>query len=237
MNTIDADAAKLAGLQIDQLQKLRQGHRTLADIKWFNDLKREDLSDLQSGRKRIMVPPTPPEPTGSLEWVHSLGMLTVPMNYVAEKRLEAFRPTYEKNAALFHHWPHDLTDKKHARASIKIKAGQVFNVDAYMWFGPDTDLSVCLGIIASMRGTFLLGSYGASLVLEHMHSVLIKDRPYVSLDEERSLAFCEGTFWGGGAPYIIVDGYDGKWKFGFYPFNARMDSRMQLILRFSDPRS
>ena|SRR3989338_5367863 len=38
MNFIDEDAAKLAGLQVDMLQKLRRQQMTLAQFEWFNNL-------------------------------------------------------------------------------------------------------------------------------------------------------------------------------------------------------
>lgn len=47
MNTIiDADAAKLAGLQIDLLQKVRQGHVTLGQLEWFTGLSKEERNNL-----------------------------------------------------------------------------------------------------------------------------------------------------------------------------------------------
>jgi len=38
---IGADTVKLAGLQIDQLQKVRKGHITLEHLEWFNNLSKE----------------------------------------------------------------------------------------------------------------------------------------------------------------------------------------------------
>lgn len=43
---IDADAAKLAGLQIDLLKKMRQGHVTLAQLEWFTGLSKEARDNL-----------------------------------------------------------------------------------------------------------------------------------------------------------------------------------------------
>ena len=39
---IDADTAKLAGLQIDLLQKVRSGQVTMDHLEWFNNLTKED---------------------------------------------------------------------------------------------------------------------------------------------------------------------------------------------------
>lgn len=48
--TIDAGSAKLAGLQIDTLTKVRQGHITLAQWERFNNLSAEDR-EMMFGRK------------------------------------------------------------------------------------------------------------------------------------------------------------------------------------------
>ena len=45
---IDADAAKLAGLQIDLLQKMRQGHITLDHLEWFTGLSRNARNSFMS---------------------------------------------------------------------------------------------------------------------------------------------------------------------------------------------
>ena len=47
--TIGADAAKLAGLQIDLLQKIRNGQITVGDLEWFNRLTAGDRNRLKSG--------------------------------------------------------------------------------------------------------------------------------------------------------------------------------------------
>lgn len=50
--TIGVDAAKLAGLQIDILQKVRAGHITLAHIEWFGGLTREERDRLSDNRAK-----------------------------------------------------------------------------------------------------------------------------------------------------------------------------------------
>ena len=49
--TVDADAAKLAGLQIDLLQKFRAGHLTDPQIEWFLGLSRQERDRLESYRR------------------------------------------------------------------------------------------------------------------------------------------------------------------------------------------
>ncbi len=48
---IGADAAKLAGLQIDMLSKMRSGQMTLAQVEWFNNLTKEQREAFLSGKK------------------------------------------------------------------------------------------------------------------------------------------------------------------------------------------
>ena len=46
---IGADAAKLAGLQIDLLQKIRSGQVTLDHLEWFSKLRKEVLKFFDLG--------------------------------------------------------------------------------------------------------------------------------------------------------------------------------------------
>lgn len=48
MTIIEADTAKLAGLQIDMLQKMRQGQMTMDHLEWFNNLSKQQR-DMLSG--------------------------------------------------------------------------------------------------------------------------------------------------------------------------------------------
>jgi hypothetical protein len=59
MNTvIGADAAKLAGLQIDLLQKIRNGQVTPDHLEWFNKLTREERERFCNGAHAISVSST-----------------------------------------------------------------------------------------------------------------------------------------------------------------------------------
>jgi len=50
---IGADAAKLADLQIDLLQKIRNGQVTLDQLEWFNKLTREERERFYNGMRAI----------------------------------------------------------------------------------------------------------------------------------------------------------------------------------------
>lgn len=47
---IEVDAAKLAGLQIDMLQKLRDGQMTIKQMEWFNNLSNDERDYLLEKR-------------------------------------------------------------------------------------------------------------------------------------------------------------------------------------------
>jgi hypothetical protein len=234
MNSIIvADSARLAGLQIDLLQKLRQGQITADQLEWFNKLTKEVREDVLAGRKLIMEPPQPPEPKGSLEWIQNLGMLEVPDGYVHETRLDDFCAAHDEHRK-FTWTGRDLSSKKNSKASVQLKPGQVFWVDAYMWFGPRTTLRPFIDLLKGMKALFL-GAHGASLVLELMSKEMIRDRSYCSLDECECLPRCDGSFCGLGVAAASTNEY-GEWHFGVHQLDAIINPRVNLILRFSDPR-
>ena len=86
---IGADAAKLAGLQIDQLQKVREGQITLDHIEWFNHISKETRDSYTAGfvlpgGRVIGVAPKPEPPAQPLEkfgLLADLGIITVPADY------------------------------------------------------------------------------------------------------------------------------------------------------------
>ncbi len=82
---IDASAAKLAGLQIDTLQKVRSGQITLGQWERFNNLSTDDR-EARFGAK----PTNPAETTDKFALLVDLGIITVPEDYVHEKWLTTF---------------------------------------------------------------------------------------------------------------------------------------------------
>ncbi len=52
--TVGAEAAKLAGLQVDSLTKFRDGQLTLDQWEWFNNLSRETRDQLMTGKVEIV---------------------------------------------------------------------------------------------------------------------------------------------------------------------------------------
>ena len=74
MNTIiGADAAKLAGLQIDLLQKIRSGQITLGHLEWFSKLTKEERERFCSGAYVIPSRVIPIDRTTPFDPVKLLG--------------------------------------------------------------------------------------------------------------------------------------------------------------------
>ena len=107
MNTIiDADAAKLAGLQIDTLQKVRSGQITLGQWEWFNNLSMDDREARFGDVKKTKLEP-------SLDFAVRVDRSVKPKypDWVKKGKLwhpelECFRPA-EYNLRTVKPWLHD----------------------------------------------------------------------------------------------------------------------------------
>lgn len=80
---IGVEAAKLAGLQIDLLQKHRQGNVTSAHLEWFLGLKVTERDALVAGEK---LPPkfaAPRKRAEKFELLVDLGIITVPEDHIS----------------------------------------------------------------------------------------------------------------------------------------------------------
>jgi hypothetical protein len=108
MNTIiDAGSAKLAGLQIDTLSKYRAGQLTLDQWERFNNLSPDDR-EARFGDWKKLEPTTPAEPTEKFALLVDLGIITVPDDYVHDKRLTTFG---KQNRKKFYYYNDEINDK------------------------------------------------------------------------------------------------------------------------------
>mgnify|MGYP000406447758 CR=1 FL=1 len=70
----NAEAAnRLAGLQIDELQKIRNGHITLDQKEWYNNLYAKEREQLFQGNYELVAKPT-------LKNLESKGIVSIPQN-------------------------------------------------------------------------------------------------------------------------------------------------------------
>ena len=128
MNTIiDADAAKLAGLQIDTLQKVRSGQITLGQWERFNNLSTDDR-EARFGDWKKLEPTAPAEPTEKFALFVDLGIITVPDDYVHDNRLTTFG---KQNRKKFYSYNDEITDRNFPNPTRVLKPGDKLRVRAF----------------------------------------------------------------------------------------------------------
>jgi len=182
MENIGVDAAKLAGLQIDTLQKLRAGQITIGQWERFNNLSPEDREACFGTAKK---PPTPqPVPVEKFTLLADLGIITVPEDYDRTKSLAKFAEKYRDE---FLHYNKDITDANFANPSRILKAGdQLWTYAFKQAVSGRTTSTERLDFIRSRQG-ILTGAQGASLVFEQKRNQLPKGYWYYSFDQKDAL--------------------------------------------------
>lgn len=118
---IDADAAKLAGLQIDTLQKVRSGQITLGQWERFNNLSMDDREARFGDWKK-------PEPTEKFDLLVDLGSITVPDDYDHATQLDKFM---KKNRKKFYGINDNITDVNFPNPTRVLKPGDKLRVRAF----------------------------------------------------------------------------------------------------------
>jgi hypothetical protein len=185
MNTIDAEAAKLAGLQIDLLQKMRSGHVTLGHLKWFLGLNVSERDGLV--RNGIHIPrPQDPVASGESKFalLVDLGILTVPEDYDHATRLTTFSKLNRKN---FYYYNDEITDRNFPNPTRVLSPGDELRVRAFKQVvGGKTTSEERLAFLATQKAIHT-GAQGASLVFEKMRYQLPKGKWYASFDDKDRL--------------------------------------------------
>lgn len=186
MNTIiDADtvAIKLASLQIDTLSKYRAGQITLDQWERFNNLSTDDR-EARFGDWKKPEPTAPAEPTEKFALLVNLGIITVPDDYVHEKRLKTF---VKKNLKKFYYYNEDITDKNFPNPTRVLKPGDKLRVCAFKQVvGGTTTSEERMAFLATQKAVHT-GVQGASLVFEQKRDQLPKGKWYSSFDEKDRL--------------------------------------------------
>ena len=151
MNTIiGADTAKLAGLQIDMLQKVRSGHLTIAHIEWWQNLpksERDRLSGAISPDQRFTL-------------VKTLD-ITVPDGYVHATQLATFKRNHGEKCYFYND---DISDENFAKVTTPLTPGRKFKVKVFKQVVAGAVTSEeRMAFLRSRRAVFT-GAQGASLV-------------------------------------------------------------------------
>lgn len=196
-DTIGADAVKLAGLQIDLLQKVRQRHITLSNLEWFTGLSSD-------AREALMV--GAPAPKEKFALLVDLGIITVPDNYVHEKRLTTFG---KQNRKKFYYYNNDITDKNFSNPTRILKPGDKLRVRAFKQVVDGTTTSEERMAFLATQKAVHTGAQGASLVFDQKRDQLPKGKWYASFDEKDRLWYAGGYHR---VPYVFAHS-DGDFSF------------------------
>ena len=207
---IGAEAAKLAGLWVDALQKMRDGQMALGHLEWFNNLTKDERDRFMAGEKPVSKP-TSPDKFGLFK---DLGIITVPKDYVHNTRLASFE---KENRKKFYYWNDAITDKNFNKATTKLVAGRKFRVKIFKQIVGGTTTSEERLAFLKTQNAILVGAQGASLVFEQKREDLPKGYWYVSFDEKEAL-------WKDADGYhrvpCLLRRSDGDWNFGLGGFGG-----------------
>ncbi len=196
---IGADAAKLAGLQIDMLQKMRSGQMTLAQVEWFNNLTKEQREAFLSGKKLPSIDPR-------FEFVKEF-QVTVPKDYNHGTQLG----TLKKEE--FYYFNDAITDRNFRNATQKLVPGKTYTAKLFSIKKTVTSLD-CLGLYKAV-GAILTGAQGMSLVYQLKKDELPKGKWTVSFDQKDAL--WQGSDGDHRVPYVYADsGGDFWFSLGFF---------------------
>src|SRR3989344_7146529 len=215
---IDADAAKLAGLQIDTLQKVRNGHLTLGQWEWFNNLSFKDREALVSGGKSDYSQSAFVE---RFAQSIDLGTLTVPADYVHATQLASFR---EKNEEKFYYYNNNITDQNFPNPTRILKPSDKFRVKVIP-VKTTVTLEECLAKLRTEKAV-LVGAQGLTLVFDQKREQLPKDKWYSSFDEKNRL--WKNTDGRHRVPYLNVFS-DGDFRFDLGGFGYGWGDRGCLV--------
>ncbi len=168
MKNIGADAAKLAGLQIDTLQKMRNGQITLEHLEWFNKLnkvERDKLAGVNTVDSRFTLSTT--------------FQFTVPDNYNHPTRLASFS---RENRTKFYFYNDNITDENFKNATNKLTPGKTYEVKIF-GIAKRVISEDCLAFLKTQKA-ILVGAQGISVVWQQAKEQFPKGKWTISFDEK-----------------------------------------------------
>jgi hypothetical protein len=202
-DSINADAATLAGLQIDFLQKFRGGQVTLNDFKMFLNLSAEDrakrFGDWNAAREEFIHNiPSLWSVWMKFTLLEDFGVIVVPEEYDHATYLTSFE---KQNRGKFWYYDKDITDTNFSNPSRILKAGDRLQVKAFKQIVPGETLSAERIVFLHMQNAVYTGAQGAGLVFEQRCVKLQKGMRYVSFDKVR---LCEDVDLGRRVPVVVA---------------------------------
>lgn len=196
---IGADAAKLAGLQIDLLAKYRDGSLNLDSLAWWLNLSQASRNAvIQAEHERFLA--AKKVPAEKFELFADLGIITVPDGHVHEACLDAFFAKFGKSRC-----PCDknITDANFSDPSRVLMPGDELRVQVFhqVVSGRTTSQERMAFLERRKEGNVYVGAQGITFVFEQKRGQL-----------------SNGRMW-----YSSFDQADRLWKdFAGYPMVPRM---------------
>lgn len=197
---IEADAVKLAGLQIDLLQKIRSrnGQVTIKHLEWFLNLTKGERDHL-SNAEIIDI-------NDRFKLLHTFE-LVIPGDYIHSTQLGEF---IKKNSF---NWDIKINDDNFKNVSYKLIPGKIYKVEIYITTKKCSSLHF-LGFMEK-EGMYFVGAQGLSVVLQYKKKELPIMKCIVSYDKERALY--NDRFVGIRVPRVSI-GLNNKWVVYLDPF-------------------
>jgi len=211
---IGADAAKLAGLQIDTLQKVRNGQITLEHWEWFNKLNRVERDNLAG--VNVVV--------SRFSLLSSL-QFTVPKDYNHPTQLASFA---KENRRKFYFYNSKIKDRNFAKVTNKLVPGKTYEAKIFKITKRVTSED-CLAFRKKTQKAIFVGAQGISVVWQQAKEQFPKGKWTVSFDEKD--AFWQDANGRRGVPRVGRNIGDG-WFFDLGRFEGDLDDGDCLLCLF-----
>ena len=169
---IGVDAAKLAGLQIDMLQKLRNGQMTIEQMEWFSGLTADDRDWLLGNRDSRFK---------------QIGFFNffVPEDFAHKTCLGAFKKNHQEKFAFPREDGVLFEDKRFARVTDELASGQRIGVCVFE-ARVNVGFEDCLNFVRR-RSDLLVGAQGLVVAIEQAWSYFPRGQDCFSLDMKNVL--------------------------------------------------
>jgi len=209
-SNIEAETAKLAGLQIDFLQKLRNGSITLEGFEQFLNPYQENLQAI-FGLKLKDV-----KASKKFTFFKSFN-ITVPADYQHDNQLSKFA---KNNKQKFGYYNDKINDANFNKVSHQPESGKTY--EAMMWFinkNETPSSEEILQLLAENR-ILLTGAQGLSVVFEQKPEEFPKNKYTVSFDEKDNLWYADGDHHVPGINRDSDDAYNFNLGYFEYDWNG-----------------
>lgn len=189
-STLGADAAKLAGLQMDMLAKLRDGTMDIGHLEMFCNLTPDARTERFSDKKKQKQPKTVPaepveESTEKFALLADLGVITVPDDYDHATWLDKFKAEHETKFR--YGYNSNITSANFPKPSRILKPGDKLRVKAWKQIVPGRTTSEERMAFLDGQKSVYTGAHGAGLVFLEKRKQLPKGYWYASFDKKENL--------------------------------------------------